>query len=162
MVLFTYVIRKRNDWRQASFTSYIAVCILPYWLLHNTMGSIHFWNRIFLYLHPWIPFTILNLRQHSTYYGYYIKSICKFINILTALLTFRSPLTRSADGNLHKHGLRTPNEAFFHRNPKLLGLGRQFGQISFGVFSADLSATILLLWVPCPCFPLSNHYFYKK
>ena len=22
------------------------------------------------------------------------------------------------------HGLRTPNEAFFHRNPKLLGLGR--------------------------------------
>ena len=25
-----------------------------------------------------------------------------------------------------KHGLRMPNEAFFHRNPKLLGLGRQF------------------------------------
>jgi hypothetical protein len=22
------------------------------------------------------------------------------------------------------HGLRTPNEAFFHQNPKLLGLGR--------------------------------------
>ena len=38
------------------------------------------------------------------------------------------------------HGLRTPNEAFFHRNPKL-------GQINlgaFGVFSADLSAPI---WV---------------
>jgi hypothetical protein len=38
-------------------------------------------------------------------------------------------------------------EAFFHRNPKLLGLGRQFGQINigaFGVFSADLSATILV------------------
>ena len=27
------------------------------------------------------------------------------------------------------HGLRTPNEAFFHRNPELLGLGRQIGQI---------------------------------
>ena len=27
-----------------------------------------------------------------------------------------------------------PNEAFFHRNPKLLGLGRQFGQINFGAF----------------------------
>ena len=43
------------------------------------------------------------------------------------------------------HGLRTPNEAFFHQNPKLLGLGRQFGQINFGafgVFSADLSAPI--------------------
>ena len=63
------------------------------------------------------------------------------------------------------HGLRTPNEALFHRNPKLLGLVRQCGQINFGafgLFSADLSATILVLWVPCPCFPLINHYFYKK
>ena len=25
-----------------------------------------------------------------------------------------------------------------------------------------LSAPILVLWVPCPCFPLINHYFYKK
>ena len=31
---------------------------------------------------------------------------------------------------------------------------------TFGVFSADLSAPILVLWVPC--FPLINHYFYKK
>ena len=64
-----------------------------------------------------------------------------------------------------RHELWTPNEAFFHRNPKLLGLGRQFGQINFGafeVFLADLSAPILVLWVPCPCFPLINHYFYKK
>ena len=30
--------------------------------------------------------------------------------------------------NVDQHGLQTPNEAFFHRNPKLLGLGRQFGQ----------------------------------
>ena len=54
------------------------------------------------------------------------------------------------------HRLRTPN---------LLGLGRQFWQINFGafgVFSADLSAPILVLSVPCPCFPLINHYFYKK
>ena len=31
-----------------------------------------------------------------------------------------------------------------------------FGQINFwafGVFSADLSAPILVQWVPCPCFP---------
>ena len=56
--------------------------------------------------------------------------------------------------------LRTPNEAFFHRNPKLLGLGRQFGQINlfsytatnFGEFrvgiwgiSANLSAPISVL-----------------
>ena len=45
------------------------------------------------------------------------------------------------------HGLRTLNEAFFHRNPNLLGLGRQFLQINFGkfgVYSADLSASILV------------------
>ena len=44
------------------------------------------------------------------------------------------------------HGLRTPNEAFCHRNSKFLGLGRQFGQLNFGafgVFSANLSAPIL-------------------
>jgi hypothetical protein len=54
-----------------------------------------------------------------------------------------------------------PERAFFE-NLKLLGFGRQiepntFG--AFGVFSANLSAPIL---VPSPCFPLINHYFYKK
>jgi hypothetical protein len=41
-----------------------------------------------------------------------------------------------------------PNEAFFHRNPKLFGLGRPFEQINFaafGIFLADLSAPILVL-----------------
>ena len=40
-----------------------------------------------------------------------------------------------------------------------------FGQIifgAFGVFSVQLSAPILVQCVPCPCFPLLNHYFYKK
>ena len=56
----------------------------------------------------------------------------------------------------------------FSENPKLLGLGRQIGPKNlgaFGVFLANLSAPILVLWVPCPCFPLINHfkhYFYKK
>ena len=39
------------------------------------------------------------------------------------------------------------NEAFSHQNPKLLGLGRQFGRIdfeAFGVLSANLSAPILV------------------
>ena len=51
------------------------------------------------------------------------------------------------------HELRTPHEAIFHRNLKLLGLGRQIGKKHFGtfeVFSADLSALNLVLWVPCP------------
>ena len=46
------------------------------------------------------------------------------------------------------HGLRTPNEAFFHWNPDLLGLGRQIGQINsgaFGVLLAELSAPILVV-----------------
>jgi hypothetical protein len=41
-----------------------------------------------------------------------------------------------------------PDEAFFHQNPKLLGLCRQFGQINFaayGEFLANLSAPILVL-----------------
>ena len=52
-----------------------------------------------------------------------------------------------AAGVSRKHELRTPNEAFFHWNPELLGLGRQIGQINsgaFGVFSAELSAPILV------------------
>ena len=47
--------------------------------------------------------------------------------------------------NEYDHGLRMHNEAFFHRNPKRLGLGRQFGQINFGafgVFLADSAAPI--------------------
>ena len=58
-----------------------------------------------------------------------------------------------------------PMKPFFHPNPQLLGLGRQFRQIkfgAFGVFLANLSALILVKWVPCPCFPLINNYFYKK
>ena len=57
----------------------------------------------------------------------------------------------------YRSGLRTPNEAFFHQNLKLLGLGR-----FFGVFSVGLSEPILVLWVLCPYFPLINHYSYKK
>ena len=56
------------------------------------------------------------------------------------------------------HGLRMPNEAFFI---EILNLGRQFGQIKFGVFLTDLTAPIFVLWY-CPCFSLINHYFYKN
>ena len=47
-------------------------------------------------------------------------------------------IKRSRIFSTHNHGLRTPNEAFFHWNSKLLGLGRQIGQIIFGAFSAKL------------------------
>ena len=53
------------------------------------------------------------------------------------------------------HGLRTPNDAFFHWNPEFLGFDRQFGQINygaFGVFLSKLSVPILVQWTPCLCF----------
>ena len=46
-----------------------------------------------------------------------------------------------------RHGLQTPNEAFFHWNPKLLGVGRQNGQINswtFGVFWPDCQHSLFL------------------
>ena len=60
----------------------------------------------------------------------------------------------------HNHGIRTLNKAFFHWNSQTLGLGQtiwvdKFGE--FGVFPANLSAPILVLWVPC--FLKINHYF---
>ena len=55
-----------------------------------------------------------------------------------------------------QHGLRTPNEAFFHWNPEL------WAWADIGVFSAELSAPILVQGDPFPYFPLFNHYFYKK
>ena len=73
-----------------------------------------------------------------------------------------SRILKESDGDHAGHGLRTPNQAFFHRNPKFLGLGRQIGQINFGAFSTDLSAPILVLWVSCPCFPLNQPLFLQK
>jgi hypothetical protein len=52
----------------------------------------------------------------------------------------------------------------FLSKSQIFGLGqtiwtnKNFG--AFGVFSVDSSALILVL--PCPCFSLTNHYFYKK
>ena len=61
---------------------------------------------------------------------------------------FSNPDAASYVNNGARYGLRTPNETFFNRNPKLLGLGRLFGQINFGafgVFLAEISARILVM-----------------
>ena len=53
-----------------------------------------------------------------------------------------------------------PERAFVFKKLDFLGLGRHFGLKlfeAFGVFSAGLSAPILVLWVPFPCFPLFLH-----
>ena len=69
--------------------------------------------------------------------------------------------SKSAPKSSHaeEHGLRTPNEAFFHQSPKLLSLGRKFGKINFwafGLFLADLSATILSM------FSINQQLFLQK
>ena len=92
----------------------------------------------------------------------FTPSLCALATPL--FINFLYPLLKDISHH-PKHRLRTPKKPFFHRDSKLLGLGRQFGKINFeafGVFLSDLSATILVLWVPCPWFPLINHYFYKK
>ena len=63
-----------------------------------------------------------------------VISVCKF---LIALAFAGQPF---AVGWLH--GLRTPNEAFFHWNPKLLALGRQIRQINSGAFGGIFVKTI--------------------
>ena len=55
----------------------------------------------------------------------------------------------------------TDTRRVFFKNLKLFSLGRQIGlkfNEAFQVLSAELSAPILALCVPCPCFPLINHF----
>ena len=50
--------------------------------------------------------------------------------------------------HLGKHGLQTPNKAFFIENPNFLAWEDKLGRIDFGAFgvsSANLSALILVL-----------------
>ena len=65
-----------------------------------------------------------------------------------------------------EHRLRTPNEAFFHRNPKLLGLGRQFEQVNFGafgVFSANyVISTHFDTVSPLAMFSINKPLFLQK
>ena len=73
----------------------------------------------------------------SQFSGFYVRDNCPFI-AENGKNQESSIQKLQRDGLLH--GLRTPNEAFFHWNRKLLGLGRQIGQMNFwafGVFSAD-------------------------
>jgi hypothetical protein len=57
-------------------------------------------------------------------------------------------LLRIAYDLLVLHGLRPPRKSFFLKHFELLGLGRHFGMKcfkEFGVFSAELSAHILVM-----------------
>ena len=58
-----------------------------------------------------------------------------------------------------------PNEAFFHQNPKLLGLGRQFGRIDFGgiwgIFRQIISTHFRAL-SPLSMFSIAQSLFLQK
>ena len=127
------------------------------YLLQNTKGYVSWYKT--LLVNPYRASELENSPEGEwgeysihTYITYYLHISTYVLSTYLIIITYW-------------HGLRTPNEAFFHQNPKVMGLGRQFVQINFpafGAFSADLSAPILVQWVPCPCFPLINHYFYNK
>ena len=55
--------------------------------------------------------------------------------------------------------------SLFSSKSQTFGLGQTNWSSTFwGIMgiSGQLSACILVLWVPYPCFPSINHYFYKK
>ena len=63
------------------------------------------------------------------------------------------------------HKLRTPNEASFHRNSKLLCLGRQFGQIDLGAFGGIFTlffSTHFGTLSPLSIFSISQPLFLQK
>ena len=51
---------------------------------------------------------------------------CKSRKLPTRFSTYYALLLGSSHNHRRVHGLRTPNETFFHRNPKLLGLSKYF------------------------------------
>ena len=60
----------------------------------------------------------------------------------------------------------TARESFFQKS-WTFGLGQAFWAENFwgikGIFSLTISTYFgTVVWVPCPCFPLFNRYFYKK
>ena len=92
--------------------------------------------------------------------------------LLFTLLQYERPYlilvhgkTRSKKQTSYYTRTTDANWSLFSSKSQTIDLGRKIGQINFGafgVFGANLSAPILVLWVLCPCFPLINHYFYKK
>ena len=106
------------------------------------------WSRRFLHLWSWCGLQIFK----SAWPGPHLQSASgKFWRFF-----FRSRRSRTTDA---QWSLFSSKSQTFGLGQTILGrkiLGH------FGVFSADLSAPILVQWVPCPCFSLINHYFYKK
>jgi hypothetical protein len=67
--------------------------------------------------------------------------------------------------HLHDPWTTDAQWSIFSLKSQTFGLGQTNWADKFwgiwGIFGY-ISALILVLWVPCPCFSLFNHYFYKK
>ena len=51
----------------------------------------------------------------------------------------------------------------FSLKSRIFGLGQtNWANRFWGIFGQTISIPILVQWVPCLCFSLFNHYFYKK
>jgi hypothetical protein len=63
---------------------------------------------------------------------------------------------------------RDTQREFFFQKSEICWLGQTFwAEIFWGIWGVlgqviSPRGPILVLWIPCPCFPLFNHYFYKK
>ena len=120
-------------------------------------------------------FLFLTFRCLLIYWGFLnyfegFKLLTTLRNLInfSLFISFREPLSGkpiSLTNFVMLHGLRTPNEAFFIETPNFWAWAGNLGRYilgHLGYFLANLSAPILVLWVPCPCFPLINHYVCKK
>ena len=89
-----------------------------YWKSNLIFGTPYF-HEIFLVL----IISIISLKKRpASKYKVFLK------NISSHYAHFDAPDVQEANyPSTHSQWTRTPNEAFFHQNPKLLGLGRQFG-----------------------------------
>ena len=132
--------------------TYLSQQYMPYWVLRwckwALPGQGKSCTKIYFLEGIWTPKTtkslLLALSHHQSHHCW-----------RTMYLLPPSPKARTTD---------TQRELFI-KNLELLGLGRHFGLKFFealGYFWLDYQASILVLWVPCPCFPIFNHYFYKK
>ena len=92
--------------------------------------------------------------------GFFFKTIAMYVVGLSNNTTF--PWLSLQYSHICNSSRTTDTQwSLFLLKSRTFGL-EQINSGAFGVFSAKLSAPILVQWVPCPCFPLFNQYFYKK
>ena len=86
--------------------------------------------------------------------GYYVPTtIFVFLSLVSYSIDIDMVRSRTTD---------TQWNIFFIEIPNFCALADKLGRSILGHLGYFRTAPILVLWVPCPCFSLFNHYFYKK